>query len=302
MNILILEDEIYLAQKVAARLLDEGHNCDNFTSISEVNPNSKYDTILVSTNLSNGNFENIIKKYKDSIIILLVSYISDATVTNPIKAGADDYVLKPFIMNELIRKIHHYEQFKKMKKEIAAFQDYFKFIFDDINLNITEIPNKFPLLIETNDQKYADKFTFTLSQNLRKNVKFISLAKQDWQNKVEECENNLLYLTDFHTLKKSGKEQLLKSVETLTVIICSLENEDNFLLDDIGKKIAQKIEIKNSNQLLSNDNIMTINDYVKLIVTNFQTKYPDTELSKKLGISRKSLWEKRKKLNIIKKK
>ena len=45
---------------------------------------------------------------------------------------------------------------------------------------------------------------------------------------------------------------------------------------------------------------MTINDYVKLMVVSFQTKYPDTELSKKLGISRKSLWEKRKKFGIEK--
>ncbi|MEA1917106.1 MAG: helix-turn-helix domain-containing protein, partial [Campylobacterota bacterium] len=31
-------------------------------------------------------------------------------------------------------------------------------------------------------------------------------------------------------------------------------------------------------------------------------KFPDTELSKKLGISRKSLWEKRKKYGISKQK
>ena len=53
---------------------------------------------------------------------------------------------------------------------------------------------------------------------------------------------------------------------------------------------------------MSNTNIMTINDYVKLMVLSYQSKYPDTELSKKLGISRKSLWEKRKKLGIEKKK
>ena len=47
---------------------------------------------------------------------------------------------------------------------------------------------------------------------------------------------------------------------------------------------------------------MSINDYVKYIVTNFQDKFPDTKLSEKLGISRKSLWEKRKKLGVEKKK
>jgi DNA-binding NtrC family response regulator len=41
---------------------------------------------------------------------------------------------------------------------------------------------------------------------------------------------------------------------------------------------------------------------IKTIVINHQNRYPDTELSKRLGISRKSLWEKRKKLEIDKKK
>ncbi len=47
---------------------------------------------------------------------------------------------------------------------------------------------------------------------------------------------------------------------------------------------------------------MSINDYIKTIVINHQNRYPDTELSKRLGISRKSLWEKEKKLEIDKKK
>ncbi len=45
---------------------------------------------------------------------------------------------------------------------------------------------------------------------------------------------------------------------------------------------------------------MTIPDYVKTMVTSYQHKYTDTELSKKLGISRKSLWERRKKFDIEK--
>ena len=60
--------------------------------------------------------------------------------------------------------------------------------------------------------------------------------------------------------------------------------------------------LNNNKKMLDNTQIMSINDYVKLMVTTYQNKDPDTELSKKLGISRKSLWEKRKKLEIEKKK
>jgi transcriptional regulator with PAS, ATPase and Fis domain len=62
------------------------------------------------------------------------------------------------------------------------------------------------------------------------------------------------------------------------------------------------IEIKNENNVFDKGEILPIEDYVKFIVLNYQDKYPDTELSKKLGISRKSLWEKRKKYDIVKKK
>jgi len=62
------------------------------------------------------------------------------------------------------------------------------------------------------------------------------------------------------------------------------------------------IEIKNESNVFDKGEILPIEDYVKFIVLNYQDKYPDTELSKKLGISRKSLWEKRKKYDIVKKK
>ena len=62
------------------------------------------------------------------------------------------------------------------------------------------------------------------------------------------------------------------------------------------------IEIESESQLFDQGEILPIEEYVKYIMTNFQNRFPDTELSKKLGISRKSLWEKRKKYGIIKKK
>jgi DNA-binding NtrC family response regulator len=55
-------------------------------------------------------------------------------------------------------------------------------------------------------------------------------------------------------------------------------------------------------KIFDHGDILCIDDYVKYVITTFQGKFPDTELSKKLGISRKSLWEKRKKYGIAKKK
>ena len=293
MNILIVENEIYLAQKVVSRLLDDGHSCD-YVESATVSLSKDYDIILLSTSLPNASFKNIIKKYKDAIIILLVSYISDETVTEPIKAGAKDYIMKPFIMDELVRKIYHYKEYRTLTQELDTIRDYLDFIFRDIDTSNVSLSSSMPLLIETNAQKCVDKLAFQFASRLETTVKFLSASKDNYLKEIANTTKDLIYITDYHTLKKSAKEVLNKAIAEKNCILCSLEGEEDFPFE--------KAEIKKEDMVVINDNIMTINDYVKLMVVSFQTKYPDTELSKKLGISRKSLWEKRKKLGIEKKK
>jgi hypothetical protein len=207
--------------------------------------------------------------------------------------GANDYVQKPFMMDELIRKIHHYQVFNKMEKELSLYENYFNMLFDGVESDHEMI--KLPLLVETNDQKYSDKLFFQYANSSNLPIKILSLSKVNLVQEIKDLnKSTLYYMTDYHSLKKSLKDMLQKAIVDLNVIISSLDNEPEF--------IYEKIESKNSNNMIANDNIMTINDYVKLVVNTFQDKYPDTELSKKLGISRKSLWEKRKKLGVEKKK
>lgn len=296
MNILIIENEIYLAQKVVSRLLDDGHSCDYIESPNIDNLTKDYDTILLSTSLPSALCKNIIKKYaENSIILLLVSYISDETVTNPIKDGAKDYIMKPFIMDELIRKIYHYKDCRSLKRELQTLREYFNFTMADVDTTDVLLPPSFPTLIESNSQKSADKLVFELSRKMDLPITFISLTSLSWQKQINSIHNKaIIYLTDFHTLKKNAKDTLIKLVEEKNCVISTLEPEVEFPY--------RKIEFNNESQLIGNSNIMTINDYVKMMVVSYQNKYPDTELSKKLGISRKSLWEKRKKLDIEKKK
>ena len=296
MNILIIENEIYLAQKVVSRLLDDGHSCDYIESPNIDNLTKDYDTILLSTSLPSALCKNIIKRYSEtSIILLLVSYISDETVTNPIKDGAKDYIMKPFIMDELIRKIYHYKECRSLRRELQTLRDYFNFTMSDIDTSDILLPHSFPMMIESNSQKCADKLIFELAKKLDLSIDFISLSTSTWQKQLNSItKKSIIYLTNYHSLKKNMKEYLIKLIEDKNCIISTLEHEDEFPY--------RKIEFNNEEVLIGNSNIMTINDYVKMMVITYQNKYPDTELSKKLGISRKSLWEKRKKLDIEKKK
>ncbi|MCP4970087.1 MAG: DNA-binding response regulator [Arcobacter sp.] len=293
MNILIIESEIYLAQKVVSRLLDDGHNCDFIESPNIDNLTKDYDIVLLSTSLPASLCKTIIRRYNDSIILLLVSYISDETVTNPIKEGAKDYIIKPFIMDELVRKIYHYRECKSLRKELNTLREYLDFQFKDVDTSDRMLPSSFPTLIETNSQISADKLAFELIRKLDIEMKFISLNSDNWLKKVNETFNGVLYLTDYHSLKRNSKDNLNKIIENKKCILVSLEKEDDFPYN--------KIECHKEDSLMMTNNIMTINDYVKMMVLSYQSKYPDTELSKKLGISRKSLWEKRKKLGIEKK-
>lgn len=295
MKILIVENEIYLAQSIASKLMEIGHVCEIATTIKDALKDEKHDAILLSTNISGQNFYPIIEKHRAFIIILMISYISNDTVTNPIKAGACDYIQKPFMIEELIRKLQHLSDFKNLKKENATYKDYVKNLFASANLDPIDKKIKFPILIKTNFQKHADALVFNYAQSQNETFTFISLTQNNAFEKITRATSEeLIYIIDLQNLKKSEKIKVYNVIEGKRVILCSTDPSEE---SDITL-----IEINTDSKILDQGDILCIDDYVKYVICNFQNKFPDTELSKKLGISRKSLWEKRKKYGINKKK
>ena len=295
MKILIVENEIYLAQSIASKLMEIGHVCEIATTIKDALKDEKYDAILLSTNISGQNFYPIIEKHRSSIIILMISYISNDTVTNPIKAGACDYIQKPFMIEELIRKLQHLSDFKNLKKENATYKDYVKNLFASANLDPIDKKVKFPILIKTNFQKHADALVFNYAQSQNETFMFISLTQSNAFEKIARASaEELIYIIDLQNLKKSEKTKVYNVIEGKRVILCSTDPSE--------ESEITLIEINTDSKVLDQGDVLCIDDYVKYVICNFQNKFPDTELSKKLGISRKSLWEKRKKYGINKKK
>ena len=296
MKILIVENEIYLAQSIAAKLSEIGHNCEVAATIKDAIKEEHFDAVLLSTNINGQDFYPVIDHYKDSIIILLVSYISNDTVSNPLKAGAKDYILKPFMMEELIRKINHFKEFELIKKENETFKKYLSFSLKGINVEGINTKIKLPLIIKTNYQKYADFFAFEFSKLYGEPFKFYTLSETGALNKIKsEKDTQLLYITDFQVLKKSEKKIFFEIIENKNALISTTDSIE----EDLPINYT---EIKSDNKIFDRNDILSIDDYVKYIILNYQNKFPDTSLAKKLGISRKSLWEKRKKYEIFKKK
>jgi hypothetical protein len=225
----------------------------------------------------------------------MVSYISNDTVSKPLAAGAKDYILKPFMIEELIRKIDHYQDYEKLKKRNEAYEKYLTHSFENTKHNQNLDNVELPLFISSNFQKYADAFAFEYAQKENLSINFLSLSDSKALSELESLpQNSLIYIIDYQALKKGDKEQFCKLIEGKKAIVVSSDK-----IEDVDFPV---IEIKSENNIFDKGEILPIEDYVKFIVLNYQDKYPDTELSKKLGISRKSLWEKRKKYDIIKKK
>ncbi len=295
MKILIIENEVYLAQSIATKLGDVGHTCEMCTSTRDAIRSSDYDVVLLSTNINGQDFIPVIETFKNSIVILMVSYISNDTVSKPLAAGAKDYILKPFMIEELVRKINHYQDYEKLKRRNTAYEKYLKHTFlnakHEQNIDKVELP----LFISSSFQKYADAFAFEYAQKKDIPMHFLTLSDSKSLNEISSLpQNSLIYIIDYQLLKKADKKTFCDLIAGKQAIIASSDK-----VEDIEIPV---VEIKNESNIFDKGEILPLEDYVKFIVLSYQDKYPDTELSKKLGISRKSLWEKRKKYDIIKKK
>ncbi len=293
MKIIIVENELYLAQSIAAKLTENGFETEIYSSIKEA-MQSNGDVYLISTNLPGQNVAPLITQFSDKIIILMVSYINNDTVGEPLKLGAKDYIVKPFMIEELLRKIEHYQEYQDLKKHTRLYQEYMENLLQEIETDFDIDTLSTPLVIQTNYQRLVDKIVFEYAHKKDRLMTFIPLGHPEWKSKLEKSSSkSLLYITEIHTLKKTDREYLLDAIKTRDFILCTTgEFESPY----------ETITLNTDSKLYDQNEILTIDDYVKFIVNSFQYKFPDTELSKKLGISRKSLWEKRKKYGLFKKK
>lgn len=293
MKILIVENELYLAQSMSNKLGDIGH-CDIVSSIEQINTHKHYEIVLLSTNVSD--FLEVVKRFKNSVVILLISYFSVDTVITPLQAGASDYIQKPFMIEELIRKIKHQQHYKQLELLNTAYANYINSRFKNVKIPQFDYKKiKLPLIIKTHKQINADTFVFNYLKTHKLSFACIDLASANLDKTLRAIsDNTLIFMLNFQVLKAEDRQKVYDFAYKKSVIIhTEAELEDANL---------QVIELNDGEKSLSNNEILTIDEYVKFIIVNYQSIFPDTDLSKKLGISRKSLWERRKKYELSKKK
>ncbi|PAF46790.1 hypothetical protein BKH46_06105 [Helicobacter sp. 12S02634-8] len=295
MNILIIENETYLAQSIASKLADIGHEC-HITSIMDSNTKNTHDVILISSSICGDHYEKFIHNHADAIIIMMISYVSDDTVSKPIKAGAKDYILKPFMIDELIRKIEHYRSCKDIATKINFYSSYFNFIEKELNTP-TPFPYTPPFVIKSNSQRSADIYAMKYAREKNIHFEFYTLKEDRYKNilKNPPSKSTIIYITNLEELKRQERKDFLEIALKYSMII-SLVSTDKIIFP----QIIDISHIPNNHEIGAE--ILSVKEYEKAIIAKFEGRYPDIELAKKLGMSRKSLWEKRKKYGISRKK
>ncbi len=116
-KILIVEDDISIHNVIEEILKKQNYIIYNAYSGTEallLLEKEKYDLILLDLMLPAMSGEEIIKKVKDTPIIILSAKISSDDKVNCLMAGANDYITKPFDSNELLARIE--VQLRQKKK------------------------------------------------------------------------------------------------------------------------------------------------------------------------------------------
>ncbi len=292
MKVIIVENELYLAQSIASRLGEYDFEVEIYSSAKDAQKTTG-DIYLLSTNLPGQNFMPLIRKIKGKITIMMVNYINNDTVGEPLKNGATDYIVKPFMVEELLRKIELHTHFKHLELQSQFYQEFFSELFRGVEheQKLDKLPNG--IVVQSLNQRGADKLALDIARDRNLPLCFIPLNNSDWKKRAKAYESHCIaYITHLDKLDTTKREELFKII-----------NEKQFILSYVGEEISTPfttIKLESKTRLLDYTEILTLDEYIQQVIKDFQHKIPDTELSRRLGVSRKSLWERRKKYDIKK--
>lgn len=111
MNIFLLEDDDAIGMGLKYSLEKEGYEVTHIRTYEEAGKeweNGKYDLGILDINLPDGNGYDVcryIKESEDVPVIFLTAADAEVNVVMGLDLGADDYICKPFRVNELMARI-----------------------------------------------------------------------------------------------------------------------------------------------------------------------------------------------------
>ncbi|HEY1858213.1 response regulator transcription factor [Acidocella sp.] len=127
MRILLVEDEPDLGAAVQGHVREAGHAVDWFENLAASDAAMRtvaYDLLLLDLHLPDGNgldFLRALRARRDAIPVVILTardQISDRI--EGLSAGADDYLVKPFDLDELIARLNAAARLEGVEVELTA--------------------------------------------------------------------------------------------------------------------------------------------------------------------------------------
>ena len=111
-KILLVEDDALLNKTLTYNLISEGYDTVsalNADTATEALARTEFDLVLLDINLPDGNGYDLCRLIKpespDTLVIFLTANDQESDQIRGYKAGAVDYITKPFSIEVLLRKI-----------------------------------------------------------------------------------------------------------------------------------------------------------------------------------------------------
>ena len=130
-RILIVEDEKAINDLIKRSLTLVGHECEqvyNGLDAIELISSRPYDLVILDIMLPGASGYEVIGEIKDTPVIFLTAKAKLEDRLTGLRLGADDYIVKPFEMLELIERVN--AVLRRTKAEPTVFE------FDDISVDL----------------------------------------------------------------------------------------------------------------------------------------------------------------------
>ncbi len=128
-RLLIVDDEEKMTHLVAGELEDQGYKCDIANSGEQALGRLKsnvYDIVVTDLRMDPPDGLALLKKIKKDIpqteVIMMTAFATAATAVEAMKAGAYDYIIKPFSLDELVIKVNKILNEKKRAERIEQLE------------------------------------------------------------------------------------------------------------------------------------------------------------------------------------
>ena len=213
-KILLVEDDLVLSKSISDYVKTEGFE---FTqaydgqSAEKAFEAEKFDLLLLDLGLPNGNGIEICRKFRARFVgvpIIIVTAFGDIdTKMIAFETGADDYLVKPFHLRELVAKIKVFLKRAEQNAETAG-----QVVYGELTIDY-ELKKIFRNKIEINLTPKEFHLLEFLLRNKKRVVSKEEIAKNVWKDDVDVSHNTIEVYISFlrNKIDKNFDKKLIRT-------------------------------------------------------------------------------------------